>query len=72
MTGGMIEGQLQFVGDPWVTIKRLESFKTPKRSQMFYTSETLAHLSKWETPSPVGHIKGVSGSEAPVFDCAGF
>ena len=58
MTGAMIGGQLQFVGDPWITIKRLESFKISKKSQMLYTSETLAHISTSETPTPVGRIKG--------------
>jgi hypothetical protein len=70
MTGAMIAGSLQFVGDPRITIKRLESLKTPKRSQMLYTSETLAHLSKSTSPKPVGQIKSAGGNEVPVFEFA--
>jgi class 3 adenylate cyclase len=66
MTGAMIGGHLQFVGDPWITIKRLESFKISGRSQMFYTSKTLAHLTTQETPKPIGRIKEVGGNDAKV------
>ncbi len=68
MTGAMIGGQIQFVGDPWITTKRLEAFRKSKKSQMLYASEALARLCTPEAPKPIGHIKEGGGTEVPVFE----
>jgi hypothetical protein len=67
MTIGPVAGQMQAVGNPWVIIKKLETFVTRDRSQLLYASEDGSTI---EGGTPVGEIPDATGKNIPVFEFA--
>lgn len=72
MTVGLIGGQLQAVGEPWVLVKRMEPFVVQKRSQILYASDVPEHQLIDEFSSAIGRIKRSSGVDIPVFEYTSF
>jgi class 3 adenylate cyclase len=68
LAGRSIGGRFQVFGDPLAVAKRLEGLKPRKHGRVICTSETLAYIPGAQPAEPVGHVKGVSGQDVPVFE----